>query len=118
MLRTIIVEPSDVMRSLPEYVVAQMLGWEFYSTVSGLQAWELVQRVQPDLVIAEGHMRDLDGLELACRMQGHLSLSSVPVVLIDVLEAEAKAAGVAATITKPFGVEALVRTLTQVLDGR
>ena len=73
---------------------------------------------QPDLVIAEGYIRDLDGLELARRMQGHPSLSSVPVVLIDVLEAEAKAAGVAATITKPFGVEALVKTLTKVLDQR
>ena len=113
--RVVVAEPSDVMSSLLEHIVTRILAWECNSATTGHQAWELVQRLQPDLVIAEGHIRDMDGLELVRRMQSHPRLASIPVVLIDVLDAEARAAGAAATIAKPFGTGALVRTLTQVL---
>jgi CheY-like chemotaxis protein len=60
-------------------------------------------------------MRGIDGLELVRMMQVQPRLSSISVVLIDVLDAEATAAGAAATIAKPFGVRSLVEVLTRVL---
>ena len=115
----LIVEPSDTLRSVLKQVVADVLGWECDTAASGLQAWKLLHQLQLDLVLAEGHIDGLDGLGLACWIQGHRRLAVIPVVLMmEMGEAEVEAAGVVATLRKPFSVEALVKTLTRVLEER
>jgi CheY-like chemotaxis protein len=115
----LIVEPCDALRAVLERVVADVLGWECDTAATGLQAWKLLQRFQPDVILAEGYMRGLEGLGLAYWIQGHPCLAVIPVVLMmDMGEAEVEAAGVVATLRKPFSVEALVKTLTRVAEER
>ena len=114
----VIAEPSELVRSLLEYVVVNKLCWKADATASGLQALELIQRHHPDVVIAENYLNDLGGLELCRQMREDPGLSHIPVVWTSVWSREARDAGAAASRLKPFSLSDLMGTLARVFDER
>jgi CheY-like chemotaxis protein len=118
----VIVEPSDIMRTLLECVVVSRLGWKAGVADTGPQAWELIQKQKPDLVIAEGclegYENELGGLELCRQIRVDPKLSHIPVVLTSVSSREARQAGSAASLLKPFSLHDLLRTIDRVLHER
>jgi len=72
-----------------------------------------------DLVVLDLCMPDMDGLELAYRVNGHPQLSGLPKVLLtsgaDVAADEAARAGIGSRLTKPVRLSHLHRALGEVL---
>ena len=115
MVHVVIVDDEEIIRDLVEQIVT-ILDWTYDSATNGAQALQIIQRVMPDLVISDVEMPVMSGIELLIAMKEDPSLSHIPVVIMSSIEreAEAREAGCAAFIAKPFTLEAMLQLLPQV----
>jgi two-component system phosphate regulon response regulator PhoB len=60
----------------------QRAGFEAVLARNETEAWELLQRREFDLLIAEGQMPDMSGLRLCRRVRGAAGLAELPIVLL------------------------------------
>jgi two-component system, OmpR family, KDP operon response regulator KdpE len=97
-------------------------GYEVYSAMTGGAALDAVGRDQPDLVVLDLGLPDIDGAEVCRRVR---EASSVPILVLSARGAEgdkvkALDAGADDYVTKPFGTEELlarVRAALRRVDG-
>jgi CheY-like chemotaxis protein len=70
----------------------------------GEEAWQQLQQHQPDLIMVDYHLKDMNGVELVKRIRQTPQLAHLPVVMASGMDmsAEAKAAGVNLFLLKPF----------------
>ncbi|AGA69542.1 sporulation transcription factor Spo0A [Desulfitobacterium dichloroeliminans LMG P-21439] len=88
---------------------------------NGVEAWDLVQSQEPDLIIIDLVMPSLDGLGVLERINGRTAISRPKVIMLtafgqESLTHQAMVLGVDYFILKPFDLEVLgkrVRSLTQ-----
>jgi CheY-like chemotaxis protein len=102
------------------YLVAtlvQQLGWTSDIASDGVEAWEKVQQMVPDLVVSDINMPEMNGLDLLRAIKSSPTLAHIPVVLMSSAEneAEARAAGCDAFVAKPFGGQTILTLLPQLL---
>jgi len=91
---------------------------------NGLEAWELIQKHDPDLIIMDLVMPNLDGLEILERINNRTSVPRPKTIMLtafghETLTHQAMVMGVDYFILKPFDLEILgkrIKTLTQDLE--
>lgn len=127
MARILIVEDSPAMRTYVRAALesAPELGddLELVEASSGFDALRLLPRNSYDLVITDINMPDINGLELVRFVRQNAHLSRVALLIISTQSSErdrarALALGADAFLAKPFTPEALLRAVTQSLQGR
>jgi two-component system KDP operon response regulator KdpE len=84
--------------------------YELFEAVNGQQGLELIRSVNPQLVLLDLGLPDIDGVEVARRLR---KWSQVPVIVLSAREEEADKvhafdAGIDDYLTKPFGVAELL----------
>ena len=89
---------------------------------SGQAGLELARASQPDAVVLDIRMPDMDGYEVCRQLKQTSGLESVPVIFVsannaDVARAESSKAGGAAFISKPFDPEDVVEAINTVCDA-
>jgi len=101
--------------------VADLLEMEGY-TVSvacdAAEAMRLLPQVEPDAILLDLHMPNLDGETFLRGMNGLLARKQVPVVLVSAKEdvaAIARRLGAAGALCKPFEAPQLLELLEQIL---
>jgi DNA-binding response OmpR family regulator len=114
--RILYVDDEPQLRMLGKLVLVRS-GYAV-DTADGTDAWTALQEVSYHLLITDHDMPRLTGLELATRAR--LAGMRLPIVLVsgsaDALHDPASSwLGLAARLAKPFGAEALVETVEQVL---
>lgn len=91
---------------------------------NGLEAWELIQKHDPDLIIMDLVMPNLDGLEVLERINSRTSVPRPKAIMLtafghESLTHQAMVMGVDYFILKPFDLEILgkrMKTLTQEVE--
>lgn len=83
---------------------------------NGLDALQLAEQLQPDVIVMDIEMPKMDGLTAAKKLQA--AAASTPVVISSIHDdartrARAKAAGAVAFVGKQEGVELLIDTIRQ-----
>ena len=63
-------------------MVLEEYGFEPYPANSAQQAWELLERVTPDLLLLDVMMPEVDGLTFLHDLRTHSELRIVPVLVI------------------------------------
>ncbi|MCW2503904.1 MAG: sensory box histidine kinase/response regulator [Actinomycetia bacterium] len=123
-LRVLVVDDNETSR----FMLRQRLGaWQMTvdAVASGEQAlerlWDGSTRDEPyDLALIDLEMPEMDGLELARRIRGHLGIPPLPVVLLSsrtgVSSAEAAEAGISVTLLKPVQRTQLAMALSRVVQ--
>ena len=87
---------------------------------SGLAGIQRALMLPPDLVIADVHLPDIDGVEIASRLKQERSLAAVPFLALGAAEAEhdvALAAGADAFIARPVEDQKLMQGVRSALSG-
>ena len=96
-------------------------GFEVSCASDGQEAWELIQRQRPDILVTDLQMPRMDGFELSRRVREHESTRDLPILMLTAKGFEAgyremaEKWGILAVLPKPFSSRELVRCIDNVL---
>lgn len=89
----------------------------------GVKAWELIPTLQPDIIVSDVMMPEMDGIELCRLVKTDIRTSHIPLVLLTARSAEEQKvegyeSGADEYITKPFNFEILSLRIKKLLQLR
>lgn len=92
--------------------ILSMLEGSYLTAIDGETALSLAQQHQPDLILLDIMLPDLDGLEVIQRLQEHPLTRSIPVIAVTALAKQEDRdrlllAGCAGYISKPYLIDEL-----------
>lgn len=115
----LVVERDPHVRRLERFFLEEA-GFAVVFATDGLEALALAASQRPDIVITEVLVPSLDGLSLCRRLRAEPATASTLLVVLSVLEvgARAREAGADAVLSKPLDDEALIGTVSALLESR
>lgn len=104
-------DEKDILKLL-EYNL-QKEGYQFFSSKTGEEGFELAKSKRPDLVILDLMMPGIDGIEVCKLLKANQSTKSIPIIMLTAKSAEIDQVvglelGASDYITKPFSVKVLL----------
>lgn len=117
-LRVLAVDDSLTMRAVINSVLTEA-GFDVIMAVDGVDALEKLDGLNPDLVLTDLNMPNLDGFGLISAIRSGSQSARVPILMLTTetgaeLKARARAIGATGWISKPFDETALVATIRRV----
>ncbi|MBN1872949.1 MAG: response regulator [Anaerolineae bacterium] len=115
MIRVLYVEDEPAQRELVNQLL-QLAGLEIQMAPNGLVGLELAVSWQPDVILMDLRLPQMDGFETIERLKISPQTMHIPVVILSALTGakryeHAKSLGIYAYIDKPFSFEDLVNTI-------
>ena len=97
-------------------------GFKVLTVNNGLEAYELASKSNPDIILSDIHMPEMDGFELRDKLKVNPVTAAIPVIFItaDVTSPEDKRASSSPAnifITKPFMFEDILKAINIYLIG-
>jgi CheY-like chemotaxis protein len=80
--RILLVEDEDDIREVAQACLELTRGWEVHTASSGLQGLELALDVQPDAVLLDVMMPDLDGPGTLAGLRNNAATRDIPVIFL------------------------------------
>ena len=103
----------------------QALGhyYHMHTAGDGLDAWERIREMMPDIVVSDAQMPRMDGFELCRNIKSTFETSHIPVILVTVADdrdnlSKGLAAGADDYIQKPFDIEYLRLKIDNIIRNR
>lgn len=121
--RVVCIEDEPQMIDLVKLILSRD-GFEVIGAPSGFEGLQVVEDLQPDLVLLDLMMPDIDGWEVYQRMKANPTTSSIPVIVVTArAQSIDKVLGLHIAkvddyITKPFGPAELLQSVEKVLAER
>ena len=84
-LRILVVDDSITTRTM-ERNLFEAAGYAVRVAPDGIEAWNMLQTADIDMVVSDVDMPRMDGFELTTRIRAHPKLAELPVVLVTALE--------------------------------
>lgn len=118
--RVLIVDNEQYIREVAQISLETVAGWQTIAAGSGSEALIVAQTEQPDAILLDVMMPDMDGITTYQKLQANAETRHIPVIL---LTAKIQAAdrqryaelGVKAAIAKPFEALELASQVAAVL---
>ena len=94
------------------------------TAVGGVAGWEIAQREQPDLILLDVKMPDMDGFEFARRVRADALLATIPILMVSGVITDVQGritgldAGAGSFLVKPFEPMELVAQVRALLRIR
>ena len=121
--RILIVDNEPSIQEVAQICLETVAGWEVSIASSGLEGLAAAEREQPDAILLDIMMPDMDGLDTFSRLQANPVTRSIPVILLtakvqttnyqDYIEL-----GIRSTIAKPFNPLALAQEIATTLGWK
>ena len=115
----LVVEDNPDARDMVSLVL-KSAGFSVRTAEDGQDALDAVQHWQPDLIITDIQMPNLDGIEMIKRMRKRFNSKAVPIVVMSAITKaatqEALDAGANESAPKPMQVRYLLSLVTQLLS--
>jgi CheY-like chemotaxis protein len=97
-------------------------GYSVHQAASGTEALSAIAEKQPDVVLLDIMMPDMDGFEVVRRLKADMKTNIPPIVIVTALDDEGScarlaAAGINVMLTKPIDRWKLRSTLEQMLEA-
>ena len=121
MTSVLLAEDDPFIRRVAE-VSLQRAGFTVRTVGDGTEALATLEQAPVDLVILDGHMPAMDGLEACRRLKADPRTTAIPVIMLTARTAasdrsEGLAAGAAGYITKPFDPITLGAQVRRIVNG-
>jgi CheY-like chemotaxis protein len=108
-------DSRDALRSLLE-----AFGYSVIEAVNGRQAIQLALELQPDLILMDIMMPELDGFEATRELRRHSRTSATPIIAVTAMEGAqelAMQAGASDYVRKPVDIRRLVAKVHEWLES-
>ncbi|NDV83786.1 hybrid sensor histidine kinase/response regulator transcription factor [Bacteroides sp. 51] len=97
--------------------------YQIKEATDGAKAWELIPTLQPDIIVSDVMMPEIDGIELCKLVKTDIRTSHIPLILLTARSAEEQKlegleSGADDYITKPFNFEILSLRIKKLLQLR
>jgi CheY-like chemotaxis protein len=124
--RVLVVEDEAAVREVWADAL-EYAGYEVLGAASGAEALAALDRTQPDVILLDMLMPDMDGFELLMRLRVNPAWAAIPVLVVSALGTALDAAldpaaletlRVAAILTKPVALATLLEHVQRALAGR
>lgn len=83
----LIVDDSSSVRNLVEFIL-DADGYKVIQAEDGQQAWNMLQRIKPNLVLTDYEMPNMSGVELLQRMREQERFNNVPIIMLTARKGE------------------------------
>lgn len=119
--RVMVVEDDDEIRN---YLCKELSStYHMAGYVNGKEAYEVLLKNIPDLIISDVMMPEVDGITLCRKVKQHVHMNHVPVILLTARSKEEDnleglSTGADAYIVKPFNLEILKKTIENLIHNR
>ena len=80
--RILIVDNEPSIQEVAQICLETVAGWEVSIASSGLEGLAAAEREQPDAILLDIMMPDMDGLDTFSRLQANPVTRSIPVILL------------------------------------
>jgi two-component system chemotaxis response regulator CheY len=119
--RILVVEDSPMTRSLIVSSLEEIGDFTVIEAANGFQALRKLPEVNPDLVITDINMPDINGLEVVRFVKQNENFKHIPVIIVttegrDVDKERGLKLGADRYLIKPFAPEDLQRFVQELLD--
>jgi len=120
--RIVIADDSRTAVKVLEFALVRE-GYEVVTAADGREALDRIREMQPRLVILDGMMPELDGVQVAAAVRADASIVPQPHIIMvtaegrDVDEDRAQASGVNDFLTKPFSPSQLLVRVREALGS-
>lgn len=119
--RILVIDDEDGIREIIQICLEAAAGWEVLTAASGSEGLVMAQTTQPDAILLDVMMPDMDGPTTFRTLQANAATQHIPTIL---LTAKAKVSeqkqfidlGVNGVITKPFKAQDLVNQIRGILN--
>lgn len=119
--RVLIIDDEEAIQTVVKFGLKMSVGWDVLTANSGPEGIDRAQVEQPDIILLDVMMPEMDGLTTFQHLRHHPQTSTIPIIL---LTAKAQASekrifqktGVNGVITKPFNSLDLAGEITRILD--
>ncbi|OYQ64307.1 hypothetical protein B9G53_12255 [Pseudanabaena sp. SR411] len=117
----LLIDDEEYMRQIVQTCLELFSDWQTAIARSGEEGLAAVANLQPDAIMLDVIMPNMDGLTVLKKLQADQQLANIPVVLltsrVDLTEPQKIAQlGVKGAIAKPFNPMRLVDQISKILD--
>lgn len=117
----LIVEDNDELQDFLQCVLQEE--YKVSTASNGAQAWNLIQKENPDLILSDIMMPDMNGLELCKLVKSTFETSHIPVIILTALSEKSDqltglGLGADDYITKPFDMTILSQKIKSLIKNR
>jgi two-component system chemotaxis response regulator CheY len=121
-IKVLAIDDSRTIRSLVQKVMHDA-GFACVCADDGIQGVAMFAQENPDVVITDINMPNLDGYGVIARIRGGVVNRTVPILVLttesaDHLKARAREAGATGWIVKPFDDDAIISVVRRVTGAR
>ncbi|MGB7439732.1 MAG: response regulator [Coleofasciculaceae cyanobacterium] len=117
----LIVDDEEDIRDVAKLALEMLGGWQVLTASSGSQGLLVAEQEQPDAILLDVMMPDMDGVTTFQKLQANPQTKNIPVIL---LTAKVQSAdqrrfdnlGVKAVIAKPFKTMSLANQVAEILN--
>ena len=119
--KILVVEDEEEIR---KYLLNELSGlYKVVGCENGKQAFELLIKENPDLILSDIMMPEMDGITLCKKVKGNRQTNHIPVVLLTALSREENKiegieTGADMYLVKPFSSNFLKKTIAGILENR
>ena len=118
--RILMIDDEERIQEVVQTCLEILSGWEVLTAGSGKEGLLKAETQQPDAILLDVSLPEMDGLEIFHRLQENPATESIPVILLTAKVQPADRAkfthlGVAGVITKPFDPVQLASQVASVL---
>lgn len=120
-IHILIVEDNNDLQTFLKYSLQEQ--YNVTTADDGEEAWTIIQKKMPDLVVSDIMMPNMDGFELCRLMKSTFQTSHIPVIMLTALSEKTKqleglGLGADDYITKPFDVSLLTQRIKTIIKNR
>ncbi|WP_016778698.1 hybrid sensor histidine kinase/response regulator transcription factor [Anaerophaga thermohalophila] len=120
-LSILIVEDNEKLKNFLEVSLSDE--FNVTSASNGREAWELITKKFPDIVVSDIMMPEMDGFELCRKIKSTYDTSHIPLILLTALTEKAEqlhglGLGADAYLTKPFDISLLIGRIKSIVLNR
>lgn len=120
MRRILVIDNEPYIQEVTQISLETVAGWEVLTAGSGKEGLVVAAREQPDAILLDVMMPDMDGPTTFQQLQNNPSTRQIPVILLTAKVQDSdrrryETMGMTTTIAKPFDPLQLARQVTEAL---